>query len=78
MCFQESETQKRTSSASLLQLAPFEVQITGTFWTQIDNWLNRWAELARTGHVSFADEFDESGWCDEDDLYPSWDDLNAK
>jgi hypothetical protein len=36
MCFQESETQKRTSSASLLQLVPFEVQITGTFWAQID------------------------------------------
>jgi len=42
------------------------------------DWLNKWAELARTGHVSFADEFDESGWCDEDDLSPSWNDLGAK
>jgi hypothetical protein len=38
------------------------------------DWLSRWAELARTGRVSFSDECDESGWDDVEDLSPNWDD----
>jgi hypothetical protein len=41
------------------------------------DWLNRWSDLTRNGRVSFSDEFDESGWYDEDDIYPTWDDLGS-
>lgn len=39
------------------------------------DWLNRWSELARNGRFSFSDEFDDTGWHDDDDIYPTWDDL---
>lgn len=42
------------------------------------DWLNKWENLARKGRVSFSDEFDESGWHDEEDLSPSWDDLGPR
>ena len=41
------------------------------------DWLNRWSELALKGTFSFSDEFDDSGWYDEDDIYPTWDDLGS-
>jgi hypothetical protein len=39
-------------------------------------WLLQWTQIAGTGRVRISDNADESGWQDEEELSPSWDDLS--
>lgn len=38
-------------------------------------WLLQWTQTAEAGRIRISDNADESGWSDEEDLSPSWDDL---